>query len=66
MMANRMKDAILDDIDFAYRNGYTSAYGEIKGIKKTAAKAPPMSSDDEDLLRILKNEGVLYKAYADS
>jgi len=26
MMANRMKDAILDDIDFAYRNGYESAY----------------------------------------
>ena len=24
-----------------------------------------MSSEDEDLLRILKNEGVLYKAYAD-
>ena len=65
MMANRMRDAILDDIDFAYRNGYTSAYGEIKGIKKTAAKAPAMSSEDEDLLRILKNEGVLYKAYAD-
>ena len=24
-----------------------------------------MSPDDEDLLRVLKNEGVLYKAYAD-
>ena len=65
MMANRMRDAILDDIDFAYRNGYESAYGEIKGINKTAAKAPDMSPDDEDLLRILKNEGVLFKAYAD-
>ena len=65
MMANRMRDAILDDIDFAYRNGYESAYGEIKGISKTAAKAPDMSPEDEDLLRILKNEGVLFKAYAD-
>ena len=65
MMAKRMRDAILDDIDFAYRNGYESAYGEIKGVQKTAAKAPDMSSDDEDLLRVLKNEGVLYKAYAD-
>jgi len=65
MMAKRMRDAILDDIDFAYRNGYESAYGEIKGISKTAAKAPDMSPDDEDLLRILKNEGVLFKAYAD-
>jgi len=65
MMAKRMRDAILDDIDFAYRNGYESAYGEIKGINKTAAKAPDMSPDDEDLLRVLKNEGVLYKAYAD-
>lgn len=65
MMAKRMRDAILDDIDFAYRNGYESAYGEIKGIKKTAAKAPDMSPDDEDLLRVLKNEGILFKAYAD-
>ena len=65
MLAKRMRDAILDDIDFAYRNGYESAYGEIKGIRKTAAKAPDMSADDEDLLRILKNEGVLFKAYAD-
>ena len=65
MMAKRMRDAILDDIDFAYRNGYESAYGEIKGINKTAAKAPDMSPDDEDLLRVLKNEGILFKAYAD-
>jgi len=63
MMANRMRDAILDDIDFAYRNGYKSAYGEIKGIQK--ATPPPMSPNDEDLLRILKNEGVLHRAYAD-
>jgi hypothetical protein len=65
MMAKRMREAIVDDIDFAYRNGYESAYGEIKGINKTAAKAPDMSVDDEDLLRVLKNEGALFKAYAD-
>ena len=65
MMAKRMRDAILDDVDFAYRNGYESAYGEIKGIGKTAAKAPDMSDEDEDLLRSLKNEGILFKAYAD-
>ncbi len=65
MMAKRMREAIVDDIDFAYRNGYESAYGEIKGINKTAAKAPDMSVDDEDLLRVLKNEGALFKAYTD-
>jgi hypothetical protein len=65
MMAKRMREAIVDDIDFAYRTGYESAYGEIKGINKTAAKAPDMSVDDEDLLRVLKNEGALFKAYAD-
>jgi len=63
MMAKRMRDAIMDDMDFAYKNGYKSAYGEIKGIKKTAAKAPPMSGADLDLLEILKNEGALYNAY---
>ena len=63
MLAKRMRDAIMDDMDFAYRNGYSSAYGEIKGIKKTAAKAPAMSGADLDLLEILKNEGALYNAY---
>ncbi len=65
MMAKRMREAIVDDIDFAYRNAYESAYGELKGVNKTAAKAPDMSVDDEDLLRVLKNEGALFKAYAD-
>ena len=52
MLAKRMRDAILDDMDFAYKNGYESAYGEVKGIKKTAAKAPAMSAADLDLLDI--------------
>ena len=63
MLAKRMRDAIMDDMDSAYKNGYQSAYGEIKGIRKTAAKAPPMSSADLDLLEILKTEGALYNAY---
>ena len=63
MLAKRMRDAIMDDMDFAYKNGYESAYGEVKGIKKTAAKAPAMSGADLDLLEILKNEGALYNAY---
>ena len=63
MLAKRMRDAIMDDMDSAYKNGYSSAYGEIKGIRKTAAKAPPMSSADLDLLEILKTEGALYNAY---
>jgi len=65
LMAKRMRDAIVDDVDFAFRNGYESAYGEIKGVKKTAAKAPDMSVEDENLLQSLKNEGILFKAYAD-
>ena len=63
MLAKRMRDAIMDDMDFAYRNGFKSAYGEIKGIKKTAPKAPDMSVEDLDVLRLLKNEGALYNAY---
>tara|TARA_Y100000592_G_scaffold36108_1_gene57300 strand:- start:144 stop:866 length:723 start_codon:yes stop_codon:yes gene_type:complete len=63
MLAKRMRDAIMDDMDSAYRNGYQSAYGEIKGIRKTAAKAPDMSAADLDLLEILKTEGALYNAY---
>ena len=63
MLAKRMRDAIMDDMDFAYRNGYSSAYGEIKGINKTAAKAPDMSPEDLEVLRLLKNEGALYNAY---
>ena len=61
MLAKRMRDAILDDIDFAYRNGYRSAYEEIKGISK--AKAPDMRPEDLDVLVLLKNEGALYNAY---
>tara|TARA_R100001510_G_C7583818_1_gene155852 strand:- start:115 stop:837 length:723 start_codon:yes stop_codon:yes gene_type:complete len=63
MLAKRMRDAIMDDMDSAYKNGYQSAYGEIKGIRKTAAKAPDMSAADLDLLEILKTEGALYNAY---
>lgn len=63
MLAKRMRDAIIDDMDFAFRNGYQSAYGEIKGISKTAAKAPDMSQQDLDVLTMLKNEGALYNAY---
>ena len=63
MLAKRMRDAIIDDMDFAFRNGYSSAYGEIKGISKTAAKAPDMSQQDLDVLTMLKNEGALYNAY---
>jgi len=63
MLAKRMRDAIIDDMDFAFRNGYSSAYGEIRGIKKTAAKAPDMSPEDLEVLRLLKNEGALYNAY---
>ena len=64
MLAKRMRDAIMDDMDFAYRNGYESAYGEIKGLKKTAAKAPPMALDDLEILEMLKREGALYNAYS--
>ena len=64
MLAKRMRDAIIDDMDFAFKNGYSSAYGEIKGIRKTAAKAPDPKPDDIDVLRLLKNEGALYNAYA--
>jgi len=64
MLAKRMRDAIMDDMDFAYRNGYSSAYGEIKGINKTAAKPPDMNADDLEVLRLLKNEGALYNAYS--
>ena len=63
MLAKRMRDAIMDDMDFAFRNGYTSAYGEIRGIKKTAPKAPNMKPEDLEVLRLLKNEGALYNAY---
>lgn len=63
MLAKRMRDAIMDDMDFAFRNGYSSAYGEIRGIKKTAAKAPDLGPDDLEVLRLLKNEGALYNAY---
>ena len=58
-----MRDAIVDDMDFAYRNGYSSAYGEIKGINKTAAKAPDLKPEDMEVLRLLKTEGALYNAY---
>jgi len=64
MLAKRMRDAIMDDMDFAFKNGYSSAYGEIKGIKKTAPKAPDMNAEDLDVLRLLKNEGALYNAYS--
>ena len=63
MLAKRMRDAIIDDMDFAFRNGYSSAYGEIKGIKKTAPKAPDLKPEDVEVLRILKTEGALYNAY---
>ena len=63
MLAKRMRDAIIDDMDFAFRNGYSSAYGEIKGIKKTAPKAPDLKPEDMEVLRILKTEGALYNAY---
>jgi soluble cytochrome b562 len=63
MLAKRMRDAIVDDMDFAYRNGYSSAYGEIKGINKTAAKAPDLKPEDMEVLRLLKTEGALYNAY---
>jgi hypothetical protein len=63
MLAKRMRDAIMDDMDFAFRNGYSSAYGEIKGIQKTAPKAPDLKLDDLDILNLLKNEGALYNAY---
>ena len=63
MLAKRMRDAIMDDMDFAYRNGYSSAYGEIRGIKKTAAKAPALKPEDMEVLRLLKTEGALYNAY---
>jgi len=58
-----MRDAIIDDMDFAFRNGYSSAYGEIRGIKKTAAKAPDLGPEDLEVLRLLKNEGALFNAY---
>ena len=57
MLAKRMRDAIMDDMDFAFRNGYSSAYGEIRGIKKTAAKAPDLKPEDMEVLRLLKTEG---------
>ena len=63
MLAKRMRDAIIDDMDFAFRNGYSSAYGEIKGISKTAAKAPDLGPEDLEVLRLLKNEGALFNAY---
>ena len=63
MLAKRMRDAIMDDMDFAFRNGYSSAYGEIKGIRKTAPKAPDLKPEDIEVLRTLKTEGALYNAY---
>ena len=63
MLAKRMRDAIIDDMDFAFKNGYNSAYGEIKGIRKTAPKAPDMGVEDLDVLNLLKNEGALFNAY---
>jgi len=63
MLAKRMRDAIMDDMDFAFRNGYSSAYGEIKGIQKTAPKAPDLKLEDLDILNLLKNEGALFNAY---
>lgn len=63
MLSKRMRDAIMDDMDFAFRNGYSSAYGEIRGINKTAAKAPDLKPDDLAILSLLKNEGALYNAY---
>lgn len=63
MLSKRMRDAIMDDMDFAFRNGYSSAYGEIRGINKTAAKAPALKPDDLAILSLLKNEGALYNAY---
>jgi len=64
MLAKRMRDAIMDDMDFAFRNGYSSAYGEIKGIQKTAPKSPDLKITDLDILNLLKNEGALYNAYS--
>ena len=60
MVANRMKQALEDDIEDAYRHGVRSAFGE-PNITKAE---PTFDADDTEFLRTMKNGGILAKNYA--
>ena len=59
MVASRMKQALEDDIDDAYRHGVRSAFTE-----PSLVKAEPIFDEiDDDFLRTMKAGGILAKNY---
>jgi hypothetical protein len=59
MVASRMKQALEDDIDDAYRHGVRSAFTEPNLIKAE----PTFDEIDDDFLRTMKAGGILAKNY---
>lgn len=59
MIASRMKQALEDDIDDAYRHGVRSAFTE-PGLTKAE---PTFDAEDADFLRTMKAGGILSKNY---
>tara|TARA_Y100000004_G_scaffold22679_1_gene23062 strand:- start:217 stop:927 length:711 start_codon:yes stop_codon:yes gene_type:complete len=59
MVATRMKQALEDDIDDAYRHGVRSAFTEPNLIKAE----PTFDEEDDDFLRTMKAGGILAKNY---
>ena len=59
MIAARMKQALEDDIDDAYRHGVRAAFTE-PGLTKAE---PTFNATDDDFLRTMKAGGILAKNY---
>ncbi len=59
MIATRMKQALEDDIDDAYRHGVRAAFTE-PGLTKAE---PTFDATDDDFLRTMKGGGILAKNY---
>ena len=59
MIATRMKQALEDDIDDAYRHGVRAAFTE-PGLTKAE---PTFNATDDDFLRTMKAGGILAKNY---
>ena len=59
MIASRMKQALEDDIDDAYRHGVRSAFTEPNLTKAE----PTFDATDDDFLRTMKAGGILAKNY---
>ena len=59
MIASRMKEALEDDIDDAYRHGVRAAFTE-PGLTKAE---PTFDATDDDFLRTMKAGGILSKNY---